>query len=84
MTLRARGSACVVSLLAVLVVASGALAADPVSVQADGFTFWDGTRIFVASGNVTVRWRDAVVTADTLRYDAETEVLVFEGNVVYV
>lgn len=84
MNLGIRGSACALSLLAVLALAGVVLAADPVSVQADGFNFWDGSGVFVAAGNVTVRWRDTVVTSDSLRYDADAGLLVFEGNVVYV
>lgn len=80
----ARWGVALLSLLAVLALPPAVLAADPVSVQADGFSFWDGTRLFVASGNVVVRWADAVISADTVRYDDETGIIVFEGRVVYV
>jgi len=53
-------------------------------VQADGVNSWDGTGLFTAVGNVTLRYRDAVITADAMRYDAEAGTILFEGNVVYV
>jgi len=80
----ARWSAALCSLLTVLMLAAGARAADPVSVQADGFSFWDGNRLFMAEGHVRLRYRDAVITADTMQYDADTGLVVFAGNVVFV
>ncbi len=77
-------TAALLAAVAIVPVSGAVLAADPVSVQADGFSFWDGTRVFVATGNVTVRWQGAIVTAESMRYDAETALLVFEGHVVYV
>ncbi|MBO8142161.1 MAG: LPS-assembly protein LptD [Firmicutes bacterium] len=56
---------------------------ESVAVSADSFSFWDGTRLFAASGHVTVRYKDATITADTMQYDSEAGHVVFRGNVVY-
>lgn len=64
-------------------VAVFAQAESSMQVSADEFSLWDGSRLFVAQGNVTVRWRSALITADTLRYDADAGQALFSGNVFY-
>lgn len=61
-----------------------ASAATPMEVSADEYSVWDGSRLFIAQGNVTVRYREALITADMLQYDADTDYAVFSGNVVYL
>ena len=73
-----------VLLAAVMVFGGAARAAEPVSVTAREYSLWDGRRLFLAEGDVTVRYGEAVITADFMTYDAEARYAVFEGNVVYV
>lgn len=54
------------------------------SVVADEYSVWDGSRVFVAQGNVTVRYKEAVISADAMRYDAEAEYALFSGRVVLI
>lgn len=83
---RARTAALFVFILFVAAYAPavGAASSDgAMQVSADEFGLWDGSRLFVAQGNVTVRWRDVLITADTLRYDADGGRALFSGNVYY-
>lgn len=64
--------------------AGGALAADAMEVSADEYSVWDGSRLFVAQGNVTVRYRGALITSDALHYDSEAAFAIFSGNVFYL
>src|SRR5690606_19563136 len=73
-----------VLLAAVMVFGGAARAAEPVSVTAREYSLWDGRRLFLAEGDVTVRYGEAVITADFMTYDAEARYAVFEGSVVYV
>lgn len=63
---------------------AAALAAEPMEVSADEYSVWDGSRLFVAQGNVTVRYRGALITSDALHYDSEAAYAVFSGNVFYL
>lgn len=63
---------------------SSARANEPLTVVAEEYSMWDGTRLFLAEGNVTARYGGALITADTMSYDADAEYAVFSGNVVYV
>lgn len=63
---------------------SMASANEALTVTAEEYSVWDGTRLFMAEGNVTVRYGDALITADSMRYDADTEFAMFSGNVVYL
>lgn len=75
----------IVAVAASLIAAGPAVyAEEPLTVEAHEFSTWDGARLFVAEGNVTVRYGAAVITADALRYDADAQLAVFAGNVVYV
>lgn len=73
----------VITLAALFGAAAPAQADEPLTVEAHEFSAWDGARLFVAEGNVTVRYGGAVITADSLRYDVDAQLAVFSGNVVY-
>lgn len=59
-------------------------ASDPLQVSADEYGLWDGHRLFIAQGNVTVHYNEALITADSLQYDTESAQALFLGNVFYV
>lgn len=74
----------VLSILGALLLSGSAVSAsEPLQVSADEYSLWDGSRLFVAQGHVTVHYNEALITADMLQYDADAGHALFLGNVFY-